>query len=180
MASGDYKQIHGDFYGVMKRSDGELESVPFLQFQRKTDKQKCRIPTEKYSFYIAEGLSQREILEKYGQWYKKLVAQALKKERSEKGIYIHDLKEYIEFLLTILPKEKVDEIKEKQKDCQDLTEVIALFPEVYQPLMRLRHEYDIDGDKRFDAKILPKAVARELPEMPKKYYNPNAFIESGE
>ena len=140
MSRADYTQIHGDYYGVMKRKDGELETVTFLEYIRKSDGTKCRIPMEVMNKLLADGLGYSKILEDRAQWYKKMLDRQDEIRSQEKGIKIHNLNDLVEHILVLLPEKTVDKIQEKMKTCDDLMDIIGLFPETYQAIMKLRYE----------------------------------------
>ena len=178
MSKADYTQIHGNFYGVIKLKNGETETVPFLQFERKSNKQRCRIPVDAFHSLTADGYGYKDILEGHAQWYKKLISNAKAKEHDKAQVRIHSLQEYVDFLFTIMPSDIVEDIKEHYADCKSLKEITELFPEIYRGLIRLRYEYDINGDKRFNIKALQKPVAKQMTlEKEQRSYNPNAFTE---
>ena len=127
------------------------------------------IPVDKFHQLRADGVSEDDI------WLDH--ARKLLPILHGKKKHIHNLNEYIDFLFTILPSDIVEDIKEHYKDCKTLDEITKLFPEIYRPLIRLRYEYDINGDKRFNIKALQKPVAEQMSLTDKKNYNPNAFIE---
>ncbi len=93
--------------------------------------------------------------------------------------FIHNMKEYIEYLFTIMPDDTVKKIKEDRKKCKNIQEAFKLFPEVYQPLLELRDSYDKHGCKYHNTgQSLVNKVIDKMPLIDKtESYNKEAFNE---
>ena len=146
-----------------ENKDGHLEE--FFD----SDEGHC-IPVKIYFSKRKKGLSDEEI------WMKH--SRKLQAKPEEKYPFIHNMKEYIDFLFTIMPDDTVKKIKENRKECKNIQEAIKLFPDVYQPLLKLRDSYDKHGCKYYnDIQPIVNKVTAAMPTMDKKYYNKEAFNE---
>lgn len=172
----DYKQIYGDYYGVMKRNNGEVETVPFLEFQRKSDHLKCRIPVEAYNKLLAKGLTRDKICDNYAQFYHRMVIAAKKREATRKGIYIHSIYEWLAFLETIISDKIYEQITkmiettwEKKKAYLSLEQLKIILPSALAAIMLARVAADesknLDPQKGLDkyCKLILDNQQREEP-----------------
>lgn len=89
---------------------------------------------------------------------------------------ITSLRELAEYILAsdLLTLDQVKEVREKEKGCDTVAEYIALFPEIYQPILRMRYLYDrnklLYAEKEMES--LEKTLARD--------YDADRFTESAE
>ncbi len=129
------------------------------------------IPVRIFMLLRKKGLGEEEI------WMKH--SRQLFVKPPQKFPFIHNLKEYIEYLFTIMPDDVVKNIKEKRKGCKNVHEAINLFPEVYQPLLELRESYDKHGCKYYNiTQSLTNRIVVKLSEVSDiKHYNKEAFNE---
>lgn len=133
------------------------------------------IPIELFNYYRSEKISDTEIWMNHAKEFKKTIAKQKKEKRSKTKI--ESIKELIEFLFSILPDEKVNKIKEKKQECKTMADIIKLFPDVYQPILKLRYDYDQNKSKEDAAymKSLNKTIVEKLPGR-YTVYNADAWI----
>jgi hypothetical protein len=84
------------------------------------------------------------------------------------------MNELAEFILNsdLVTLDDIRSIREGRAQCKTVGDYIALFPDTYQAILRMRHLYDIHKAERAaeEMEALEHTIARG--------YNPDAFTES--
>jgi hypothetical protein len=137
----------------------------------------CRTFEEMRSMKIPD----ERIIKEFGRSYEDIFREEDEKRKSEENFPdIHNFKELVEYVLTLLPKEIVEKIRLDRNQCKTVTDYIALFPGVYQPILRLRYAYDKrrKGYEAAELESLEKTLSKGMSSgVESAVYNPDAFIE---
>jgi hypothetical protein len=141
------------------------------------------ISFRQYAFYKSLGKDRDTIMFEHAESYSDLFRkQDEERKREENYPAIHNFKELAEYVLTLLSKETVEKIRLDRNQCKTVADYIAMFPGVYQPILRLRNAKDKrkKGYEAAELESLEKTLAREMSiNMEPMVYNPDAFIEPG-
>ena len=128
-------------------------------------------------------ISDERIMKEFGKSYDDIFREEDEKRKLEDNYPdIRNFKELAEYILILLPKETVEKIRLDRNQCKTVADYIALFPGVYQPILRLRYAYDKrrKGYEAAELESLEKTLARDMSvNRETVVYNPDAFIESG-
>lgn len=133
------------------------------------------ISCERYGFLQSLGKGRDEIMFEEAQSFAELDRKEREKEiaqRKKEYPEIHNFKELVAFMLTILKPEIAQEIKDKRGGCKTTDEFIQLFPGVFQAILRLRflHDKGMQEREKAELKSLEKTLVTSVT------YNPDAFI----
>jgi hypothetical protein len=143
----DYKLLHGNLYGSLVRENGEVVTVPYLIFKQTLSGRLVRIPQEVFNNYSAQGFNTDHILKNYGQWYCKIRAKTIEreKERLKNQPKVHSLYDLILVMETRVSDElwtrvinEIRRVKEEEERPLTIDEFIWIFPEMLQYVITLR------------------------------------------
>ena len=141
------------------------------------------ISCKKYKYYKSLGKDRDTIMFEHAESYSELFRkQDEERKREENYPDIHNFKELAEYVITLLPKETVEKIRLDRNQCKTVADYIALFPGVYQPILRLRYTYDKrrKGYEAAELESLEKTLSEGMSAgVESVVYNPDAFIEPG-
>jgi hypothetical protein len=136
-----------------------------------------------YGKYKSEGGDRDTIMFEHARSFDELFREEDEKRRKEENYpTIHNVKELIEYIFTLLPAKQTEKIKEQRSECKTMDNVIKLFPDIFQAILRLRYALDkrIEIDKEKEMASLERSLELSLPDVTEpRIYNPDAFLGEG-
>jgi len=162
------KLYKSEYYGTVMRGGEEFTELFYWVHDpnKAMDKRYSdyRIPVSLFSEKMGEfGKTETDVIFEHAQPILKMTQQARERfyfERFHHGHKINNVKELMLHIKTLISGEQWAEIQKKAEGIKNMQDVIKLFPEIYQPLLRWKYLEDkkMAVDKKAEIKSLEKTI----------------------